>query len=382
MSEMDVHALMMVVSVLLSLAYIIWVFQCFKAWKRIKRFSEGLKEAPRVSVIVCMRNESSSITDTLKAMAAQDYPRHQFELIVADDFSEDDSVEKAQKFGTENPGIDLKILKATAGQKPGKKFALAVAVSQAQGAIIALTDADCTFGNCWLKTMVSHHQAAKAELTAGPVRLTGTSFFEQMQKIEFMSLSGITGSAIQWKKPLMVNAANMMFNKQSFMESGRMSPAESSASGDDTFFMIQLLQKNAAAVSFCKNENAIVSTPALTGFREFIQQRIRWASKTKKYPSAYIRLTGMGLFTFHLLIILLFLLSLVNAGFLMPAFLLLLSKWIADGILLVQYQHFYKINSGSVAWIATLIVHPVYMTLIPLLALKRNYKWKGRLYRT
>lgn len=367
------------VSVILSLFYVLFVFEMLKAWRNIKCYSGWNEDRPFISVIVCMRNESKSITDTLKSLAGQDYPNEQFEIIVSDDFSEDDSVMQVQTFTSGNRSCPIRILKALSDQKPGKKFALAAAVKAAKGEIIALTDADCTMNKEWLKTLVTHHYSAKAELTGGPVRLTGNSFFQQMQKIEFMSLSGITGSAIQLKNPLMINAANMMFNRKIFIESGRLNPTESSASGDDTFFMLRVTEKKPTGISFCKEENAMVETPALSGLVEFIQQRIRWAAKTKFYSTLYIRQAGIGLFLFHFLILLFFILTVIDSGFLIPAFILMLSKWMADGIILFQYYRFYKVNSGMPAWIFTFLLHPVYMTLIPLLTIKRKYEWKGRI---
>ncbi|MBL7928014.1 MAG: glycosyltransferase [Bacteroidia bacterium] len=376
---MDLSSFTIIVSAVFSLVYAIFVFKLCHAWKNIKEFgSTKVTSWPFISVIVCMRNESAVIPHLLTSLAAQNYPAMEFEIIVSDDFSEDDSVRNAENFAAENPHLNIKILKPSAPQKPGKKFALAAAVHHARGEIIAMTDADCTLNKFWLKTMVSHHFTSRAELTAGPVRLTGNSLFQKMQQIEFMSLAGTTGSFIQLRKPMMVNAANMMFNKQSFIDSGRMNPQESAASGDDTFFMLALAERNPDAVSFCKHETAMVETQAIQSPASFIQQRIRWASKTRHYPSFYIRLTGIALFAFHFLILLFFFLSFANSDYLIPAFMMLLSKWLADGMVLSLYNRFFKVNAGLMAWIVTFLIHPLYLVLIPLLTLKKNYKWKER----
>ncbi len=367
---------------IISFAYVWFALRMYSLWKRIPTLLLHHEVWPFISVIICMRNESRNISRVLEALVLQDYPEGTFEIIVADDSSEDDSVLIVEKFAMKHPERNIKILKAASMQKPGKKFALASAAKDAKGEVVAMTDADCTMNNTWLKTMVSHHITSGAELTAGPVRLTGSSFFQHLQQIEFMSLAGTTGSFIQMRKPLMVNAANLMFNKQSFIDSGRLNPQESMASGDDTFFMLKLAEKNPDAISFCKQEAAIVETPALPSWHEFIQQRIRWASKTKHYPAFYIRLTGISLFAFHVIIILFVTLAVVNPAFVVPASVLLFSKWMADAILLALYNRFFKIRTGLLAWIITFLLHPLYLTLIPLLTLKRNYRWKGRTGKT
>lgn len=374
---MPFTAFALAVSAVFSLTYGMVIKRMFSAWKNLKVYKAENTSA-FVTVVICMRNESRNIIRTLSALALQDYPVERFEVIVSDDFSEDHSVELSEKFILENRLPHFRILRPSDGQMPGKKNALAVAVKNAKGHLIAMTDGDCVMGPEWLSTLVSHHLQANAELTTGPVRLTGNSFFHQMQRIEFMSLSGVTGSAIQLQKPLMVNAANMIFNRESFIEYGRMNPDEISASGDDTYFMLQIAARNPAKISFCKDEKAIAETPAITSLMEFINQRVRWASKTRFYPAAYIKSAGLFLFLIHFFMLVLLMLAIVQFSFIIPLAVLFISKMTADAWLLLEYNRFYKINAGFLAWAATMVIYPFYMTIIPLLTLKQSYVWKGR----
>ena len=62
---------------------------------------------PSVSVIVPVRNESRSIEHTLRALLTQDFPRDQYEVIVADGASTDQTVPIVRRLQTEFPNLKL-----------------------------------------------------------------------------------------------------------------------------------------------------------------------------------------------------------------------------------------------------------------------------------
>ncbi len=62
---------------------------------------------PSVSVIVPVRNESRSIERTLRSLLEQDFPRAEFEVIVADGASTDDTVPIVRRMQAEFPNLRL-----------------------------------------------------------------------------------------------------------------------------------------------------------------------------------------------------------------------------------------------------------------------------------
>ena len=62
---------------------------------------------PSVSVIVPVRNEASSIERTLRVLLTQDFPREQFEVIVADGASTDETVPIVRRLQDEFPNLKL-----------------------------------------------------------------------------------------------------------------------------------------------------------------------------------------------------------------------------------------------------------------------------------
>jgi cellulose synthase/poly-beta-1,6-N-acetylglucosamine synthase-like glycosyltransferase len=370
---------MMLLILLLALCYWLFVLWLLRGWQSLPELSEEeIEQWPPVSVVVCMRNESHHIIQCLQCLVAQQYPPDRFEIIVADDFSEDDSVHKAEVFAAGEQRIKITVLKATTDRRPGKKYALAAAVSHSSRSVIALTDADCTMSDQWLTTMVIHHVRSRAEVSAGPVTLTGDSFFQRMQQLEFMSLSGITAATLALNKPMMINAANMVFNREAFIRAGRLHPTEKATSGDDTYFMLTVAEKNPGSIAFVKSIHAMVFTPSASTLRDFFRQRIRWVSKTRHYPWLYIRLTGISVFAFNFFLLLLCLLSLFFHSLLIPALVLFVLKIMAENHLLNVLNRFYRLPDSLPVKLMVFVIYPLYLSLVAWLSLRTNHFWKGR----
>jgi glycosyltransferase involved in cell wall biosynthesis len=94
-----------------------------------------------ISVIVPARDAAATIGRTLEALAAQDTDA-QFEVVVVDDGSRDETVEIARRA----PGPVRVITQAGAGPGPARNRG----VAESTGRILAFTDADCFPAPGWL----------------------------------------------------------------------------------------------------------------------------------------------------------------------------------------------------------------------------------------
>jgi len=97
--------------------------------------------APLVSVLVPARNEAAAIADCLSSLQAQTWP--DFEIIVLDDQSEDDTTDRARALGFAGEGR-LRVLpgKPLPGGWVGKCWACHQLSEAANGEILMFTDAD------------------------------------------------------------------------------------------------------------------------------------------------------------------------------------------------------------------------------------------------
>ena len=140
------------------------------------------------SVIVPTRNRPEALRQCLSALAAQDLPPAQFEVLVCDDGSDEDVRSVAEQ--AQQAGLSVRYLR----QAPsGPATARNLGIRHAQAEIIAMTDSDTLPDRAWLRSLVetlnAHPEAVGVEgkvfadndgefgiLGEGPTNLTGGVF--------------------------------------------------------------------------------------------------------------------------------------------------------------------------------------------------------------
>src|SRR6266487_4228285 len=92
---------MIFLSVILLLSNIFWLalaIQSISSLRRIAYLPEDGEpvSTPKISIVLPARNESRNLSNALESLLAQDYSN--FEILVIDDHSEDNTFEIAQEF--------------------------------------------------------------------------------------------------------------------------------------------------------------------------------------------------------------------------------------------------------------------------------------------
>lgn len=106
----------------------------------------------KISVVIPAYNEEYTIARCLRSLVEQSLPRDQYEIIVVDNNCTDNTVKIALTF----PGIRV-IHEPT----PGVGAARVRGWQEAQGEIIASTDADCEVPRHWLRKMTNIFEQKK-----------------------------------------------------------------------------------------------------------------------------------------------------------------------------------------------------------------------------
>lgn len=104
----------------------------------------------RCSVIVPVYNGGATVEQCLQALATQSAPVEQYELIVVDDGSQDDTVARIQWWSAAHPEIRLRLLQqANAGPAAARNAGAAAAAAP----LLLFTDADCAPAPDWIAVM-------------------------------------------------------------------------------------------------------------------------------------------------------------------------------------------------------------------------------------
>ena len=274
---------------------LIWISN---GWDQIKDDNNQVHVAHllKASVIVVGRNESTYIGRCLTSLINQTIHKADYEIIFVDDHSTDGT----GKMVIENfPSVVF--LSSPEGVE-GKKGAIEFAVGHAKNEILVFTDADCQVGPGWLDIILSSYSEGNQVFTTGLVVPKYTSsFLSAFQFIEYAAMMQISANGIFRNKYFIANGANMSIRKSMYNELGGMKNHLDVASGDDMFLIQQLSNMDAGNITFLKALPTLVTTKAESSWGSLLDQRKRWAAKTRHYAGRNITLIQAFVFYIHLL---------------------------------------------------------------------------------
>lgn len=143
------------------------------------RMEFPLSEHPKVSILIPARNEAKNLSLTLPGLLAQDYPN--YEVILADDASTDETAILAEEFSRKHPG-KLRVIRINSlpGNWNGKIHALHKAMNAASGEWLLATDADIVFHPKALRAGLWIAAKEQAELVTIYAFLECITFWERL----------------------------------------------------------------------------------------------------------------------------------------------------------------------------------------------------------
>lgn len=253
----------------------LWFYVSFQKIKIRGRAPKGPK--PFVSVILCAKNAGKGLLTTVHSILAQNYP--DFEVIVVDDFSTDDSFTSLEDIQ------DHRLILARASEDtPGKKAALTTGILRARGPYLLMTDADCQPASLyWIESMVAEmisDPECEVVLGYGPMRkntdvVAAFSRFETTwTAIQYISLA-VMG------KPYMGVGRNLMYKKSLWEKHRGFEKHALILSGDDDLFVSQAANSRNTRVQI--HPDSFVYSDARTTWRDFFNQKARHTTTSLHY---------------------------------------------------------------------------------------------------
>lgn len=179
-----------------------------------------------VSIIVTCLNEEKNIGDCLKTLMAQDYRAGQYEIVIADGSSTDNTQSIVREFSEKYHQVKLAI-----HNRKGTAAGRNTGVSAAKYDYIAFIDADCEAPENWLSTLVSAYMDISGKdnrvIAVGGINLppAGCGSFVNAIGVALDSFMGSFSSVQgrQYKNPLYVSSLsnlNVLYRKQSIIDIG------------------------------------------------------------------------------------------------------------------------------------------------------------------
>ena len=370
------------ICMLLTAGYILLMLAYIKGWNDQPGFTLPPVYEPhtRISVIIPARNEERNIGACIEAILAQKYPQDLFEIIVVDDHSEDNTAAVVYEHTDHNVRcIKLGDYLPEKNINAYKKAAIATGIAASNGTLIVTTDADCVAPNAWLMHIAACYEIHSPSMIVAPVIYSSKNTLLQLfQLTDFMSMQGITAAAHQLGLGNMSNGANLAFRKTAYEYIGGYDGMGHIASGDDYLLMNKMKAHYPGTIAYIKSPKAAVVTAPQPTWGSFLQQRIRWASKSGKYKDTRLTLILILVYLFNVC-----LLAMGIGGFMDHTLwyiggVMLAVKIIAELTFIIPVAHFFRKDWVLVYFPFLQPLHIVYIVLAGFLGFAGGYEWTGR----
>lgn len=235
-----------------------------------------------VSVIICARNESVNLTEFLPSVLKQDYP--DYEVIVVNDCSEDNSFDILGDFLQQYPHLKISNVNKDSKFTHNKKFAQFIGIKAAKNDLLLFTDADChPESDKWLETIVSRFEDHIDFVIGYGGYLKRKGLLNRYIRYDSMTIAmQYFGMAIRGV-PYMGVGRNLAYRRSLFFNKKGFGSHNHVLSGDDDLFVNSNADKNNTVVEFRK-ETHTRSVPAAS-VNEWVKQKKRHMITARYYKS-------------------------------------------------------------------------------------------------
>lgn len=222
---------------------------------------------PMISLVVPAYNEGIVIQAAIRSLLQLDYPN--YEIIVIDDGSSDDTYEKAMAVSREQHDIPVRVITKRNG---GKAEALNTGMTLARGEFILNMDGDSKLSSNTLRACIRHFENPKIGAVAGNVKVVNReNMWTKIQALEY-----VEGLAMARKAQSFMRVVNIipgplgMFRKTVLQQVGGY---DSDTFAEDCDLTLKLLM-HGWHIAYEPSAIAWVETPSR--LLDLLKQRYRW----------------------------------------------------------------------------------------------------------
>ncbi len=333
-----------------------------------KRKSEDPKLP--LSLIIACRNEARHLPRLLAALEAQRFPPELFEVIFADDHSDDGGPLLLRNY---RGPLSLRLL-SSSGE--GKKKALAEGIAAARYAHCLFTDADCLPGPAFLSA-VSEAFSRGHDWVGGQVAVNDTNtFIARFESYDQAALMAITAAGYTLGKPALASGAFMALPRQ-LLAAVSLNAGKRDAGSD--IEILESVRENLQSPSFITDPDALVRTDAHNSLRSFLGQRKRWARTGLRirHPFILALITAGGLSQlFQLLFFVSLPFSALPPG--IPLFLIAVKAGLEALVIYAPLKNAGSAKNFLLIFPFVALLYPLYLFSAAFLGIFTGYNWKGR----
>ncbi len=270
----------LVILLLVQLRYYLFVFGRVSFCRTTPKLNIPKESWEPVSVIICARNEEQNLAEFLPAILEQDYP--DYEVIVVNDCSTDDSDMVLRRLGTQYKHLKVTAIRTDPNFLHGKKLALTVGIKAASNNRLLLTDADCKpESKEWIKQMAENFSDEQTIVLGYGGYIQGKGMLNRFIRFDaFYVALQYLGFAME-KKPYMGVGRNLSYTKELYFNNRGFASHSHIPSGDDDLFIQQVATKRNTVVEL--RHSAHTRSKACGTYKEWVNQKRRHLTTSPLY---------------------------------------------------------------------------------------------------
>jgi glycosyltransferase involved in cell wall biosynthesis len=269
---------------LYAFAVVVFINCCyyllFTKFSFLKNPTEKQTPLHPISLIICAKNEAENLKLNIPLWLKQDYVN--FEVILINDASEDETLDVMEDFEKEDDRIQIVNVKNNEAFWGNKKYALTLGIKKAKNNRLLFTDANCRpASHLWLKTMASNFSEQR-QLVLGYGSYYKTSgFLNTLIRYETLLTAIQYFSYAKAGLPYMGVGRNLAYSSQLFYDNNGFISHIKVPSGDDDLFVNEVATGKNTAI--CFEKEAFTYSDSKQTWRAWFLQKKRHISTAKYY---------------------------------------------------------------------------------------------------
>ncbi len=243
-----------------------------------------------VSVLVCARNESENLKSHIPFWLDQNYP--EFELILINDASIDDTLEIMNEFATRDPRIKVVDVARNETFWGSKKYALTLGIKRASHKRLLFTDADCRpDSKDWIAQMTQQLDQERQLVIGYGGYMKQRGLLNTVIRYETILTATQYFSYAMAGFPYMGVGRNLAYTSNLFFDNSGFTSHMDIRSGDDDLFVNKVANSSNTICRF-SSESFTYSVPK-SSWRDWFLQKKRHISTAKYYKPKHKTLLGL-----------------------------------------------------------------------------------------
>ncbi len=244
---------------------------------------------PKVSIVICAKDEEGSIEDCIKSLLDLNYPKEKLEVILVNDRSIDRTKEIMITYTQKHTSLKYFEVTDSHEKLKGKTNALAQALKLTTGEIIFTTDADIKVNRNWIRRMLDHYDEDTG-VAAGFSVILPKGLFYGLQSTDWLYLLSIASGGDGVGVPISCVGNNMSYRKDAYDKIGGYENIKFSITED--FLLLQKIHKDSEykRTQFPLDDDTKNITLPCSDLTTLFRQKKRWA------------MGGMGEFNFGIVV--------------------------------------------------------------------------------